>query len=101
MRLETAAIGRFPEAARPLPAVIRPPAAPPPPLLVPWSRHRGLAERHAGTLAAPRPCLGVAALRQSAGAGRAKQLYGSAGGWPVLRAPCTALALLPDECLCF
>jgi len=61
------------------------------PLVVPWSRHRGLAERHAGTLAAPRPCLGVAALRQSAGAGRAKQLYGSAGGWPIRRAPCAAL----------
>jgi len=92
--------------ARPLPAGSRPPAAPLPaatpdltPLVVPWSRHRGLAERHAGTLAAPRPCLGVAALLQSAGAGRAKQLDGSAGGCPVRRAlPCPGPCSLMSAC---
>lgn len=34
-----------------------------PPLVVPWSRHCGLTERHAGTLVAPWPYVGVAPLR--------------------------------------
>jgi len=84
---------RYPPARRttaaPLGAVVAP------------SRPRRVARRHPRRPTALRG--GVAALRQSAGAGCDKQLAGSAGGHPVSRAPCAALTwpLLLGECLRF
>ncbi|CAD6237928.1 unnamed protein product [Miscanthus lutarioriparius] len=91
VRLETAAIGRFPAAARPLPPLS---ARPPHHRRPSWCRGRAIAASPSSTPAPSpphSPVWGVAALRQSAGAGCDKQLAGSAGGHPVSRAPCAAL----------